>query len=130
MKHLILVAILALFCGSIAGADTGHEGATRVEIGSYIETAVVAGTSVTGTAFITASVKRPDGVYFNNTSTTIWIGTTTATAQTNHSNTTIGFPVLSSATFRLSGSMTGTLAFTCSNGTGACEIRRLEGLVR
>lgn len=128
MKYLL--ALVVVLCAGFSRADTGHEGATRQEIGSYGATGVVTGSSITGTAFADATVKRPDGAYFNNTASTIWVGTTTATFQTGHSNITLGFPVLSSSTFGLGGSFTGTWAFTCDVGVAACEIRKLEGLVR
>lgn len=132
IKSAILV--VALMLGALAlrvDADPGWEGATRKEVGTYIETAVVSGSSFTGTAFISATKSRPDGVYFNNTASTVWIGTTSATQNmTAHDNVKIGFPVLSSATFRLDGSMTGDLYFTCGPTISACEMRKLEGKVR
>lgn len=117
-------------CALKTQADTGWEAATRVEIGSYAETSVITGSSFTGTAFASASKKRPAGLYFNNTSKAIWIGTTTASIQTNHSNFGLGFPVASSSTFSLGGAFTGVLAFTCDPVSSTCEVRTLEGLVR
>lgn len=111
-------------------ADTGWDQAVRREVGRYAETAHVAGSSVAGTAFFSASKNRPDGVYFNNTASTIWIGTTTATRNNqHHDNIIIGFPVLSSSSFRLDGSFSGTLAFTCDYDVAVCHVRKLEGLV-
>ena len=126
----LVVITLAAF-QEPAKADTGHEGATRVERGSYGSMRKVAVSSTTGTNIWTASVKRPDGLCFNNTASTIWIGTVTATVNgALHSNIVEGFPLLSSATFRLDGSFTGTLAATCEVGTAACELRCLDGLVQ
>lgn len=130
----LIILGMVLFLGGIAlrvDADTGWEGATRVEVGSYVETAAVTGSSFTGTAFASADKKRPDGVYFNNTASTVWIGTTSATAaMTAHNNVKIGFPILSSATFSLGGSMSGDIYFTCGPTVASCEIRKLEGKVR
>lgn len=128
MKHWILAAALLCFGSVRALADAQMN--VSLDRGTYIETAAVAGTSVTGTSFASSAVKRMDGIYFNNTSSVIWVGTATATTQTDHANITGGFPVLSSSTFSLGGLMSGAMAFTCNVGVGACEIRRLEGFVR
>ena len=127
MKHLVLAAAL-IFISAPVLAD--HDIKTAIDMGTYIDTAFVAGSSVTGTAFSSVGPKKMDGLYFNNTASTIWIGTTTATAQTAHENVRIGFPVLSSSTFRLGGVMSAALAFTCNPGVAACEIRSAEGLNR
>ena len=128
MRYILIAGFV--FCALMAKADTGWEAATRVEIGSYAETAAVTGSSFTGTAFASASKKRPAGLYFNNTSKIIWIGTTTTSIQTNHSNVGIGFPIASSSTFSLGGAFTGVMAFTCDPTSSTCEVRSLEGLVR
>lgn len=136
IKYFCITALACVLLFSLAEyrpavADTGREGATRKEIGSYMDIASVNGSSVAGTALFAASVSRPDGAYFNNTASVIWLGTTTATQDgVVHSNIANGFPVLSSATFSLDGSMSGTLSFTCNAGIATCNIRRLEGLVR
>ena len=134
MKHKFLalmtgLVVIALLITS-PRADTGWDQAVRKEIGTYGETFRVYGTSVAGTAFFSASKNRPDGAYFNNSATTVWIGTVTATRNGQlHDNIQIGFPVLSSATFTLDGSFAGTLAFTCNEEVVKCEIRGLEGRV-
>lgn len=129
MKYFIAF-LVAVFLVTEAIADTGHEGATRVEVGRSVQTASVICSSNTGTSFISASVKRPDGMYFNNSASTIFIGTTTATQNSApHPNIYMGFPVLSSTTFSLGGSMTGAVACTCNVAVSACEIRSFEGLV-
>ena len=131
IAYSIVFIIPFLLLGILpSSADTGHEGATRIERGSYMETAVVTGSSITGTAFINSSVKRPDGAYFNNTASVIWLSTVTATHQTAHEAFRIGFPIASSATFSLDGSMTGTMAFTCNQTVATCEVRRIEGKVQ
>lgn len=109
-------------------ADTGWDESTRKEVGRFIETGRVYGSSVAGTAFMSATQRRPDGSYFNNSASTIWIGTTTATRDNqHHDNILIGYPILSSAPFNLDGQMSGTLAFTCDREVAKCEIRLLEG---
>lgn len=129
MKNILFVALSLM--ASMSFADTGFEGAIRKEIGRFVATAVVTGSSTTGTAFVSAKFTRPDGMYFNNTSSTIWLGTTTATVNgAVHTNIAIGFPVLSSATFVLQGSMTGAVNFTCNSGVGSCEVRAFEGLMK
>lgn len=128
MKNWILAFALLCFGSVHALADAQMN--VSLDRGTYVETAAVAGTSVTGTAFASAAIKRMDGIYFNNTSSFIWIGTATATTQSDHANMTGGFPVLSSSTFSLDGLMSGSMTFTCSAGVAACQIRRLEGLNR
>lgn len=125
MKSLLVALILTLFAGS-ARAD--HDQKAAIDRGTFIETAVITGSSVAGTAFASASIKRMDAVYFNNTATVVWIGSTTATLNGGtHSNITTGIPLLSSATLSLGGVMSGAIAFTCNAGVATCEIRRLEG---
>lgn len=123
--------MLAAFLAQPSPADTGHEGATRIERGSYAGTRKVTGSSTAGTEFFAADVKRPDGLCINNTGSTVWIGTTSATQhQTTHENISIGIPVMSTQTFKLDGSYTGNLYFTCDIGVASCEFRCLDGLVR
>lgn len=134
MKHKFLALMTGLVViaaiSSSPKADTGMDMATRKELGSYAETAKVAGSSTTGTEFIAAGNRRPDGMYFNNSATTIWIGTTTATRNNQlHDNIQIGFPILSSATFSLNGAFRGSTAFTCDQEVAQCEVRSFEGKV-
>lgn len=128
MKNILLAVSVMLLAGS-ALAD--HDIKAATDRGTYIETASVTGSSVAGTAFASANAKRMDGAYFNNTATTVWIGTTTATINgTVHSNITIGFPVNSSSTFTLDGVMSGAVNFTCNQGVATCEVRSIESLNR
>lgn len=128
IKFALFALIFLLPCA--IKADTGHEGALRLEAGRFGATAVVTGSSTTGTSFVDPRVTRPAGVYLNNTSFEIWIGTTSATQNnTTHSNIGIGFPLLSSATFNL-GSFTGNWYFTCAPGQTSCEVRALEGRMK
>ena len=130
-RHMTVVGILAalLFIIAIFGstrADTGHEGAQRIEIGRSLSVNKIVGSSVTGTGMMSVAVNRPDGMYFNNTGSTIWIGTVSATIQSAHTNVFMGFPVLASTTFKLGGSYTGNAYFTCNVGVANCEVRSLQ----
>lgn len=132
MAYALAAAFLLAMIFEARGvrADTGHEGATRKEIGRTPFVSRVTGSSVAGTSFFSDSVSRPDGTAFNNTSSTIWVGTVTATQdRVTHSNIGQGYPVLSSGTFPLDGSFTGSWYFTCDAGVSACEIRTAEGRV-
>ena len=125
MKYFVSAAALTLFF-SMARAD--HDTKAAIDRGTYAETASVAGSSTTGTAFLAGdNAKRMDAIVFNNTSSVVWIGTTSATAQTNHENTRIGLPVLSSATLSIGGVFSSALYFTCDGGVSACQVRVLEG---
>ena len=118
--------LIGLFLATPARAD--HDTKVAKDVGSYVQTASVTGSSFTGTAFISANAKRMDGVLFNNTGSEIWIGTTTATQDmVMHSNINIGIPVLASATFSLGGVMSDALYFTCGNTVATCNVRVLEG---
>lgn len=127
---MALVAWVVVSLGSPIKADTGMDMATRKELGSYAETGSVAGSSTTGTEFAASGNRRPDGMYFNNSVGTIWIGTVTATRNNQtHDNISGGFPILSSATFSLGGQFRGSIAFTCDIGVTACQVRKFEGKV-
>lgn len=127
----VIIPIALAIGYNVSHADTGHEGATRKEIGSYADVRRVTGSSVAGTEFFSASIKRPDGSIVNNTASTIWIGTMSATQHnTMHDNIRSGYPVTSTQPFKLDGSMTGNLYFTCDVGVASCEVRAIDGLVR
>lgn len=128
MKHWLLV--VALIClEALAFAD--HDARVALDRGSYIETSSVTGSSTTGTSFISPDSKRMDGLLFNNTSSTVWIGTTTTTIDgVQHSNITLGIPVLSSSSFKLDGMMSAVLYFTCNVGVSTCNVRVIEGKIR
>ena len=120
-------AVLGLFPPS--WADTGHEGATRKEIGSYGGTRKLTISSTTGTTLFAADVKRPDGScrFYG----TVYIGTTSATQENQvHMNIQIGFPVYSTETFILEGSFTGDWYVTAATNTTNVEGRCIDGLVR
>lgn len=121
--------LLALaICLLAAPAFADHDIKAATDRGTYIEPTKVAGSSVTGTAFISANVKRMDGLLFNNTATPVWVSTVSATQHgVEHSNITNGMPVLSSGTYRLDGIMSDALYFTCNVGATTCEVRVHEG---
>lgn len=132
MKHWIFA--VALIClGSSARADS--EMKVTLDKGSYIQVASVTGSSVAGTAIMTANPKRVYVIMstLNNTGlgTTVFVGTVTATQNgVTHSNITNGLQVASSSTFILDGAMTDTAYFTCPIGIGSCVVRVLEGINR
>ena len=126
----ICLAVLVSLFGT-ARADTGHEGAVRTELGSYGAMRLVYPSSTTGTAIMSATVKRPDSTCFNNTANAIWIGTVTATVNGRyHDNIVLGMPILSSTSFHIGGSYTGEWDATCAPGVSTCEMRCLDSLVR
>ena len=126
-----MVSLMCLTESRKAFSDTGHEGATRIERGSYPEMRVVSLSSVTGTNIFPTSTKRPDSICKNYGSTIIFIGTNTATTHgSTHANIVSGFPIESSATFKLDGSFTGYFSATCDQGVSSCQMRCLDGLVR
>lgn len=131
---MLIIGLAFVANDRLALADTGHEGATRVEQGSYSEMYKYTGSSVAGTAFISATTKRPDGSCRNNTGTEVWIGTVPATQRGSasflHDNINFGNFLKSSETFSLGGSFTGDWYFTCAPGVATCEVRCSEGKVR
>src|SRR3990167_1978561 len=128
---IFTVVIVALGVSTALKADTGWDQAARIERGSYIAIRSISISSNTGTELFSDSVKRPDGLCFNNTAATIWIGTTSATLENvEHSNITNGFPLLSSSTFKLDGSMSGTVYATGGIGQSAQNVRCIDGLVQ
>ena len=130
VKAIFAVCLIGL-TGSLLMADTGREGATRIERGSYIETRSVDVSSTTGTALMAASTLRADSICRNNSASTVWIGTTSTTIENAiHSNISLGFPVMSSETFKLDGQMTGVVYATSGQNLGTLNLRCIDGLVR
>lgn len=135
---LQMVALTALFVGMFmltspvkrVLADTGHEGATRVENGSYAETYIVTVDSTSGTALWSDSTSRPQGLCKVFGSNVVMIGTTSASNFTGvHENIRIGFPLAGSDTIK-TGSYTGSLYGTSQSGVASAELRCLNGRVR
>ena len=128
---LTLFAALLNICALKANASfgSGWEGATRKAI-SEQDLAVrrITASSTTGTAIWAASKTRPDGVCFNNSAYTVWIGTASGSYfAVEHPNITNGFPILSSGTFNLDGSMLGAAYVTSGVGVATADIRCLDG---
>lgn len=131
---LLIVGLALVANDKAALADTGYEGATRVEQGSYSQMFKYTGSSIAGTGFISATTKRPDGSCRNNTGSEVWIGTVSATQRGSisfqHDNINFGTFLKSSETFSLGGSFTGDWYFTCGMGVATCEMRCSEGRVQ
>lgn len=126
-KILFLFSIIGMLA-VLAFADTGHESATRIERGSYIQSRSITLTTFTATEFIPASVKRPDSLCKNYSSYTVFIGSATTPATYL---VTIGLPVGASEYFTLDGSMTGSISAIAEEAAGAtAKIKCLDGLVR
>ena len=127
----MVLAVAALGLVGLASGDTGPWGAVRREQGTYNGIRRVALSSTTGTAFYSDATKRPDGYCQSNGNYIIWVGTDSASYfAVEHPNITNGTFILSSGTYRLDGSFTGTKYATCGAGTAACELRCEDGLVR
>lgn len=134
MFAIALNGIVAFIIGSCfyldVRADTGVGGATRIERGTSLDARNVSPSSTTGTTLFSASIVRPDGMCFNNTSTIVWIGTVSATIdRQTHTNILQGAPILASSTFKLDGQLTGAVYATCDVGVAACNMRCLDGKV-
>lgn len=131
LMKLGMFALMFVLLGTFSlYADTGHEGAVRKEIGSYINVRRVTLSSTTGTALWSADTKRPDGTCRAVGGYSIWIGTVSSTIQANHTNITEGFPVFSSETFKLDGSMTGVVYGTADTGVSSVDVRCVDGKVQ
>ncbi len=128
MLTLMCGAVIAACFVGIVVADTGHEGATRIERGSYIQSRAVAISSFTPTEFMPATVKRPDSLCKNVSAYTIHIGSAAAGVTLR----TIGLPIGASEYFRIDGSMTGAISALGADGisSDAIEIRCLDGMVQ
>ena len=132
LAGLVVAAVVMAAVGG-ARADQGWDAAMRIERGQYPAMRKVTGSSVAGTAFFDADMKRPDGLCVNNTGTTVWIGTVSATQRGDstflHDNINFGAPLTATATFSLDGSFTGLWYFTCGPTVATCEMRCLDGKV-
>ena len=135
MKDLIKMGLLAMgfvMLGTYSlMADSGVEAATRREVGSFLDARRVTLSSTTGTALFPASTKRPDGTCRAMGGYVIWVGTVSATVNgTSHTNITEGFPVYSSETFKLDGSLSGVVYGTADTGVSSVDVRCLDGKVQ
>ena len=123
---VLLVALSAI--GRSVVADTGHDGAVRKEVGSYIETRSITVSSTSATELTDgASIKRPEESCRNNGSYIIYVGS--AAAGTTLSE--IGYPVKAGEPFNL-GAMTGQVyAITEQSSQDATvNVRCADGNVR
>jgi hypothetical protein len=118
------VGFTALFASFIL-ADTGREGATRIERGSYPESRVVTIVDSAATLFMPPSVSRPDSLCKNFSSYTVYIGSNAA----GTSLADIGLPVGASEYFRLDGSFTGSMYAIAEAGATNVKMRCLDTLV-
>lgn len=109
-------------------ADTGYEGATRIERGSYVATRVVNVSSSTATEILPATFKRPDSICKNVSAYTIYLGSAAAGVTL----TDIGLPLGASEYFKIDGSMTGAIYGLAGAGaaTSAVKFVCLDGLVQ
>lgn len=129
MKKIILTFMAVVVAGIFAGitvADTGYEGATRIERGSYVQSRAVAISSSSATLFLPPSKSRPDSLCKNYSAYTVFIGSNVAGTYL----ATIGLPVGASEYFKLDGSMTGPVYALGEGGSSGVEIRCLDGMVQ
>ena len=111
---------------SVSFSDTGHDGAVRKEGGRKIETRSIAVTTHTATLIIDVSIYRPDETCINNSAYTLWIGSQAAGVTLSN----IGFPIVSSATFKTD-SFTGSMyGLADSPAAGDINVRCADQLVR
>lgn len=127
MKRLVLTLGLMLVAG-LSWAD--HEVSVAKDQGTYIETSVVTTSSFTGTALLSANSKRMGAVFQVVGGVAVYIGSTSAAMQTNHSNITLGLPIYSTSAFKLDGKFTGDMYGTSEAGQGSGKVRVLELLNR
>ena len=127
---LSALAVIGL-SGSMSKAIADSEMRVSIDRGTYPENYRVSITSIAGTEFLAAGGNRMDGVCFNNSASTIWIGTTTATQHLKeHANITLGIPWLASSTFRLDGVNSSAWAATTDIGVASADVRCLGTLNR
>ena len=124
---VIVVMAISVICGSLM-ADTGWEGAQRIERGAYVQTRSITITTYTATEFMPSTVKRPDSLCKNYSDYTVFIGSATSPATYL---ITIGLPIGASEYFKLDGSMTGSIAAIseAAAGSATVKIKCLDGLV-
>ena len=117
-------AVLAV--GNVGRADTGFEGATRLEEGHRIENDVVTVSTGDSRLIVSASINRPSAMLFNNTANTMWIAGSASSA-----TPALGFPIPSSATLSLQ-SMPGDIygIFDSAIGAGGGNVRVIRGRVK
>ena len=122
---LLIALLLGTFIYDIkkSFADTGREAAVRIEVGSYVQSRTITMSATAATAIGAANNNRPDMTCFNNSAYALYLSSNVANTYAR----VIGFPVLSSATFKLgslSGETYGTLEVS-----GVGDVRCMDGLV-
>ncbi len=125
MKKFLLAGLFLIAAVSVdlLHSETGWENSVRPAVGGSVQTRVVSVSSSAATTILPADVFRPDATCFNNSAFTLWIGSAAATTTLS----TVGFPILSSATFRL-GSMTGVVSGLADAAAGgAIDVRCFDG---
>ena len=124
LAGLFMFFIVAVMLSASGGfSETGFENATRVSVGEYNNTTNVTAAASATTLIFAASNIRPDATCRNNSAYVLWIGSNTV----DNDLYRIGFPVLSSETFKV-GSFQGS---TYGQGDGgAVDVRCWLGLVQ
>lgn len=123
-SNILLILFLVAGFGYIAHGDTGFEGASRVEAGSYLNTTQVTVSGTVTTQIVAANLKRPDMTCRNNSAFTLWVGSNTANSDLYR----IGFPVISSETFNTGAFIGGV--FGQGDNSNAVDVRCWQGLVQ
>lgn len=116
MKKIFL-ALALLGLSSVAIADRFDKAASK-NSGNYIESYAVSVSSFTATKIIdeTIAIKSANIDIFPNSAFDLFIGTNTSTLLTT------GFPILSSTTFTLDGTYTGSM-YAITEGAANANVR-------
>lgn len=122
---IIVVAALVLVFANLSGtkAETGDRNATRQAVGNLVNTRKIVLAVGTSAQIVPSRLDRPDETCFNNSTNTIWLSSNVTFAQCQAA----GFPIASSATFRLLSLSSSVYACPDSN---AAEIRCFDGLTQ
>lgn len=120
----VAVFLLGHLFDPLARADTGWEGAPRLEEGRTFENYAVNCPTGTARQILGATVRRPATAIFNNSGYVVWLAGTTSSA-----TVAIGFPVLSSGTFSFYGNV-GSLdcIADAAAGAGGVNLRVIRGM--
>jgi hypothetical protein len=127
MKKTLTLLVALVACGIFTHflfADTGSEGATRIERGMYTQTRVVAVVDSAAVEMFPPTRKRADGMCKNYSSFTVFIGSAAAGVTLRD----IGLPLGASEYFRIDGSMTGDIYVIGAAGGTNMQMRCFEGL--
>jgi len=119
-----LMAFAALMLQSKVSKSAWYDG-LWIQQGQSNSFRVVSPSSFTPAALWSASFTRPDSMCRNNSSFTIWVGSTSGQQLgVEHSNVSLGFPVKTSETVTMGGSNSGGDTYAVSNpGSGTADIR-------